>query len=391
MTKARIEIPRTEYDRRIAAIQKSLQEQNIDLLVTHADECESANVRYLSNFLAVFDFVGVLVPKEGAPILLTGGPESYDFAVEFAQIDDIRIHPMYVETSAPEWDKPTDVWDFPGILQELRQRLPIKRIGIANTNIIPYAIMEDIKKGAPDAEFVNADELIMRHRWYKSEIEVEALREAYRITEEAVKVAVDAIQPGVREWEIQAAWLGEIYRLGAEGMGYSCWVTSGPATYQSLCKATDRQVEQNSMVQFSLGAKYVGYCGNMCRAIVLGDLPDIHMDMIKVALECTNDTIGRMGPGVPFAGVYDEFQATLERYGFKGLNLYGPAHGTGMQECEGPWVDNRGSMVMEPNMVFNIDVWIANEEYGVRIEDGVLITDKGVEELSSWRREIIRI
>ena len=389
MTKARIEIPRSEYDRRIAAIQKTLQEKDIDVLVTHSDECESANVRYLTDFLTVFDFVGVLVPREGAPILLTGGPESYDYAVEFARIDDIRVHPMYVETSAPEWDKPTDAWDYPAILAEIGQRFPVKRIGVANTNIIPYNIMEDIKRGAPDAEFLDADELIMQHRWYKSDIEVGALREAFRITEEAVKHAVGMIEPGVREWEIQAAWLGEIYRLGAEGMGYSCWVTSGPSTYQSLCKATNREVAQNSMVQLSLGAKYSGYCGNMCRAIVLGGLPDKHMDMIKVALECTNDTIGRMGPGVPFAGVYDEFQKTLESYGFEGLNLYGPAHGTGMQECEGPWVDNRGALVMEPNMVFNIDVWIADDQYGVRIEDGVLITDNGIEELSSWRREMI--
>jgi len=144
------------------------------------------------------------------------------------------------------------------------------------------------------------------------------------------------------------------------------------------------------MVQLSLGAKYNGYCGNMCRAIVLGDLPEKHLNMIKVALECTDDTIGRMGPGVPFAGVYDEFQKKLAHYGFTGLNLYGPAHGTGLQECEGPWVDNRTPLVMEPNMVFNVDVWIADDKYGVRIEDGVLITDKGIEELSSWRRELIR-
>jgi len=96
MTEARIEIPRSEYDRRIAAIQKTLNEQGVDLLVTHACGCESANVRYLTNFWAVFDFVGVLIPREGKPVFLTGGPESREYAHEFAQIDDIRVHPMYV-------------------------------------------------------------------------------------------------------------------------------------------------------------------------------------------------------------------------------------------------------------------------------------------------------
>ncbi|GHU65976.1 proline dipeptidase [Clostridia bacterium] len=389
MTKERMIIPRSEYDRRIAAIQKTLNEENIDLLVTHACECESANVRYLTNFWAVFDFVGVLVPREGKPILLTGGPESYDFAVEFAQIDDVRVHPMYVETSAPEWDKPTNPWYYPAILDEIGQRFPVKRIGIANTNIIPYTIMEDIKKGAPDAEFVKADDLIMKHRWYKSEIEIALLREASKITENAIARTVDMIEPGVREWEIQAEWMSQISKLGAEGEGYHCWITSGPTTYQSLCQATDRIVARDSMVQLSLGAKYNGYCGNMCRAIVLGELPEKHTNMIKVALECTQDTIAKMGPGVPFADVYNDFQKKLAHYGFSGLNLYGPAHGTGLQECEGPWVDNRGSLILEPNMVFNIDVWIADDQYGVRFEDGVLIKGNGLEELSTWRREMI--
>ena len=110
-------------------------------------------------------------------------------------------------------------------------------------------------------------------------------------------------------------------------------------------------------------------CGGLC--------PGIN-DVIRAVVRCLYNR-------------YGVHRISGIRYGFKGLNLYGPAHGTGLQECEGPWVDNRGSLVMEPNMVFNIDVWIADEKYGVRFEDGVLITEKGVEELSSWRREIIRI
>ena len=108
MSKAIMQIPRPQYELRIQAVQEALRQKGIDLLVTHACGCESATVRYLTNFWAVFDFVGVLVPAWGKPILFTGGPESYDFARQFAQIDDVRIHPLYVETSAPEWDKQAD-------------------------------------------------------------------------------------------------------------------------------------------------------------------------------------------------------------------------------------------------------------------------------------------
>jgi Xaa-Pro aminopeptidase len=127
----------------------------------------------------------------------------------------------------------------------------------------------------------------------------------------------------------------------------------------------------------------------MCRGIVLGSIPQKQLRMMLVCLDCMNDCISKMRPGVEYAEVYNKFRSKLKRYGFEGLNLYGPAHGTGLQEVDGPWVDNRGSMVFEPNMVFNIDIWIADTEYGIRYEDGVLVTESGLEQLSSFGREII--
>jgi len=236
---------------------------------------------------------------------------------------------------------------------------------------------------------VDADECVMIPRWYKSDAEIAVLREAYRITEDGIKHIVGIVEPGIMEWEIQAEWIAYAYKQGAEGTSYPVWVTSGPGTYQSLCKSTDRQIQKNEMVQLSLGAKYNGYCGNIGRVVVLGDIPEKHMNMIRVAHECLTETAAAMRPGAPFAGIYDGFQRKLEKHGFSGLNLYGPAHGTGLQEVDGPWVDNRSDRILEPNMVFNIDIWISDGQYGVRLEDGILITKDGAEPLTSWHPDPI--
>jgi Xaa-Pro aminopeptidase len=390
MGKARLAIPKEEYKDRVEKVQAAMREQDIDVYIVHSCECESANVRYLTDFWAVFDFVGVIIPREGKAVLLTGGPESYEYAQQFAVIDDIRIHPMYVETSAPEWDKPTNPYNFLKIFDEIRSRFPVKKIAIGNTNTIPYQIMKDIIAGAANAEIVGGDELIMKVRRKKSGSEIALLRESYRITDEAVRTAVEIIKPGVREWEIEAAWRSKAYQMGAEGDSYPLWVTSGPYMYQSLSKSTDRIIEENDVIQLSLGAKYQGYCGNLCRPVVTGIIDRKRNDMIHVAKECLEEAVSLMKPGIAFAKVYDVFQARLEKAGYKGLNLYGPAHGTGLQECEGPWVDNRSDLVLEPNTVFNIDVWIADETFGIRFEDGVLITETGLERLTTIPAEVIQ-
>ena len=385
----RMRIPREEYDTRVQRVQKEMQEEGLDLLIVHSCECESANVRYLTDYWTFFDFAGVVVPREGNAILLTGGPESEDCSRKFGRIDDVRINPLYVETGAPTWDKPADSFSFEKIFDELRQKFEIKRIGIANSNIIPYAVMQEIIAGAKNAEIIPADNVIMRVRWYKSENEIKILREAYKITEKAVREAIDIVKPGVREWEIEAAWRAGAYAQGAEGTSMPVWVTSGPGTYQSLCRSTNRIIEDNELVQLTFGAKYSGYCGILCLPVVLGKLPEKHENMIRVSNECVNETIEELKPGVPFSHVYDVFQERLKKNGFSGLTLYGPAHGTGMQECEGPWVDNRTDSLITPGMVFNIDMWIADSEYGARIEEGVVITETGCEQFTSFRKELL--
>ena len=183
----RLSIPKTEYNGRIKKVQEEMSNRKLDIILTHSCECESASVRYLSNFWPVFDFAGVLIPREGEPILLTGGPESYDFAKQFSCIEDVRIHPLYVESNAPVWDKRVSTNDFTGLISEISNRIPVNRIGICNSNIIPYKIMEDLKKGAQEAELVNTDDLFTNIKAIKSQNEIALLKKAYYITEEAIK------------------------------------------------------------------------------------------------------------------------------------------------------------------------------------------------------------
>jgi Xaa-Pro aminopeptidase len=377
-----------EYRRRISALQRVLMEEEVDVLVGYSSECESATSRYLSGFWPFFDFCSVVVPKEGSPALVTGGPESLEFARGFSRIRDIRVNPLLVETSAPEWVPKVSGQSFSAIIPDVCGYTP-KRIGVANWNIFPHALWEDLEKAAPKAEYIQADDLMLRVQSVKSDAEIPYIVEAYRIAEEAMKAAFEAVRPGRREWELESTARRKMLELGAEGMPYPAWVCSGPNTRLSLCRSTNRAIEKDELVQFTFGTKYMGYCGNMCRPFAIGTVPESARKLMEVALEAMDHALASIRPGVPAREIFNGYYEILAKYGYEEFTLYGPAHGTGSSEVEGLWLAKNADFTLEKNMLFNIDIWLSDGTYGLRYEDGVLVTKDGLRELTSYRREVI--
>lgn len=381
-------LPESEYARRVSQLQQELKNEGLDVLVGYSSECESATSRYLTGFWPFFDFAAVVVPADGQAILITGGPESLEAAKAFSCVPHICVNSLLVETSAPDWVPEVSGESFADILPRACNGNP-KRIGVANWNIFPKILFDDLRSAASDAEIVPADDLLLRVQRIKSEEEIPYIIEAYRITEEAMKVTLDAAQPGKREWELEAIARSAMVLSGAEGMSYPAWVCSGPNTYQSLCRSTDRAIEKNELVQFTFGAKYMGYCGNMCRPFSIGPPSEAARKLMDVALEAMHYAIGAIRPGVPACEVFKGYYDILAGYGYQNFTLYGPAHGTGSSEVEGLWLAEKDDFVIQPNMLFNVDIWLSDGKHGLRFEDGLLVTENSIRELTDYRREAI--
>lgn len=383
-------IPDSDFQDRVRRLQVELDRANLDVLVTYSSESEAASSRYLADFWPFFDFAGVIVPRQGPPALVTGGPESFEFAKQFSRIKDIHIHPRFVESSAPEWVPQVNYEDFASILKTVCGKLP-RRVGVADWNIFPHPIFQDLQAAVEDAEIVPADDVLLAAKCIKSPYEVAAIRQAYWITEQAMIDALRSAAEGDAEWEIEARAHDTMRRLGAEGTSYPIWVCSGPNTHQSLCRSTNRRIRRNELVQLTFGARHMGYCGNMCRPFAIGKVPDRARELMAVALDGVHGAIRDIRPGVSAKTVFQNYYDCLAEKGFEEFTLYGPAHGSGSSEVEGLWLGAGSDLVIQPGMQFNVDVWLNDGEYGLRYEDGLIVTPGGVEELTSYRREIIEL
>ncbi|MBM4029508.1 MAG: hypothetical protein FJ280_29540, partial [Planctomycetes bacterium] len=109
-------IPDSDFRQRVTRLQAEMARADMDVLVTYSSESEPASSRYLADFWPFFDFAAVVVPREGEPVLVTGGPESFEFARQFSRIVNLHIHPGLVESSAPDWVPPVVHENFASII-----------------------------------------------------------------------------------------------------------------------------------------------------------------------------------------------------------------------------------------------------------------------------------
>ncbi|HHU48287.1 MAG: M24 family metallopeptidase [Caldicoprobacterales bacterium] len=376
----RICIPKSEYKERALRAAELLRKEGLDALIVNGNEADYANTRYFSGFWPLFERCGVAISAAGDAALMVG-PESREFGSDRSKIDKIYVLKDYRESADPAYpelkaDTFNDV--FKGIGVTGRNL----RIGVASYLDTSVVIMDGIKQAFPEAEIVRADHIMVALRSIKSENEIACLREGYRIAELATKQVIEEIRPGMTELQMVGVAQRVIYENGAEYEGLPMYVFSEASTRHAISRSSYRKFEKGDIVQLNLSAKIDGYSASIGYPIVLGKLTGKRRDIVMFGLEAHNWTEKQLKAGVAAADVAKGYYQYFVDHGYKDNFVYGPMHGTGMIEVEAPWVETSSDYTFKPNMTFQIDSFIATDEFGVRWEKGIAIREDGVEVLT---------
>ncbi len=375
-------IPEEEFTERVNRLQSVFANKELDAVLVFSTESEPAGVRYFSDYWPSFETAGVLVPKTGKPILLIG-PESMTFAKGRSKIDNIVRMKDFRESSMP---------DYPGAKlvdwRELFSDFKVKKLGVAGWHMLPHSIFRNMAETLGNNNISDADEIVRKVTLKKSQAELQCLREAARISELGFKSVLENIKPGMTEAHLAGIATGAMMENGAESTGYPVWCCSGQNSTQAISRPTLRQVKEGEIIHFSVGAKVSGYSASIGRPVVLGKCPDETLKFLQVGLDAENMTIDLMRGGTQACGVAKKVHEFITDKGYGKAILYGPAHGCGQMECEFPFLETSSKFILEPGMVFMVDIFLAQSDMGFRWEDGVIITDGKAEELSNYKREI---
>ncbi|NPV08534.1 MAG: aminopeptidase P family protein [Anaerolineae bacterium] len=383
------EIPQAEFDRRIAAVQAELARRNLDALIVFGNDCESHNIRYLADYWPAFESAGVLVPVEGEPMLLIG-PESLTYAKSRSRLPKIRQLLAYRESSEPEYPGVT-LPTFAEVLDEVSGGKGVKRLGMAASAIAIVPVYLGLQEAMKDGEIVKADDLLISLRMAKSEPEIAAIREAFRVAALAIKAVLEEMKPGMTELQVVGIAQREIYANGGEYEGHPLYVLSGQHSSHAIGRPTHSVLEKGQVIQLNIGAKVAGYTSSIGRAVSFGPVPAEVRQLLEVALDAQKKTIELIKPGVSAGWISQQVADYVRERGMGHALLYGPCHGIGLMECEHPWMETSSTYKLVPNMTFQVDSFLHTDDYGARFEDGIRVTEDGVEEFPTYRREVITL
>ena len=249
-------------------------------------------------------------------------------------------------------------------------------------------------------------------RLLKATEELEAMRRAVRISEEAHIEAMKITRPGMREYEVEAAMLSVFRRHGSQRPAYGPIVGSGPNATVLHYRANDRLMQDGEMLLIDAGAEFDYYASDITRTFpVNGRFSPAQREVYEVVLRAQLECIAAIKPGVTLPSL-QEIAVRCITEGLVELGVVaGPVDDAIKQEAYVPYYMHRVSHYLgmdvhdvgayfhggkpnplQPGAVITVEpgIYIANdaevpEQYrgvGVRIEDDVLVTDDASEVLS---------
>jgi Xaa-Pro aminopeptidase len=386
----RILIPQHEYHDRVARAATLIAAADLDVLVANSNEADYANVRYFSAYWPLFEMGGVAIAPSGQAALMIG-LESENYAKGRSVIGNIQLMKEYRETADPEYPGMA-ASTYADTFRSIGVHHP-KRIGLAGYLCTNMAMYDGLRNAFPDAEIVKADPIMTRLRSHKSPAEIACLREGLRIGEIALEAMLKAVKPGMTELQLTGVAVDAIYRNGGECEAHTVYSFGGKKTTNAISRATHRVLEKGDIVQINVGGKVDGYSPSVGRPICLGKMTDRQRKLIEFGKEMHYKTYDWVRAGVVAGEVAKQYERYVKQAGMAEFYLYGPCHGLGMIEVEKPWMESCSDYVLEPNMTFQADTFFCDQEFGLRWENGLLVTAAGPAEMlnSGAHMELIEI
>lgn len=350
---------------RLAKLRQQLRGKSIDALVINS----LPNIYYLSGFTSEDATLFITGDRS---VLLTDFRYLEQAASEARDYEIIRLENNYFE-----------------VLKELTKGLTT--IGIEEEHITwaEYRKMEKVLSGCT---LLDSSSMLKDMRQVKDRAEIEIIRQAVKITDQAFAEIIRKIKPGMSEQEIELELEFSLRRKGASGKSFDFIVASGERSSLPHGTATEKIINSGELLTLDFGARYKWYCSDMTRTVCIGQPQAKHKEIYKIVLEAQQAALQVIKPGLRGKEVDAVARRVIAKYGYKDYFGHGLGHSVGLEIHESPRLSPRENKILEPGMIITVEPGIYIPDWGgVRIEDMVIVTKNGAEVLTQAPKQFIII
>jgi Xaa-Pro aminopeptidase len=269
-------------------------------------------------------------------------------------------------------------YQLTGMLQRSKKAVFLGPVVSANADIPPaLQLMRDAQARVPGSTLVNKAELIPEMRRVKSEAEIAQIQKAVDITGKGILAAMNSVEPGMKEFQLQSVVEHEYEMAGAQFLGFSTILAAGPNATVLHYGSNDQPIAEDGLVLVDTGAAWNHYTADISRTFpVNGKFSPREKELYELVLKAADTAIANVRVGADYQKDLNLVaKGVLEEAGYAKYFIHSVGHFVGLD------VHDAGDYAapLEEGVVLTIEpgIYIPEEGIGIRIEDVVLVTKDG--------------
>lgn len=275
-------------------------------------------------------------------------------------------------------------------ISEQLNEMGVYKVGFEKDHVT-FSTYEQYKK-TMDVKLTPVSGIVEELRLIKTTAELDILKQAAKIAEDAFSHIQSYLKPGVKEIDISNELEFYMRKLGAESSSFDTIVASGYRGALPHGVASDKKIQSGELVTLDFGAYFKGYCSDITRTVAVGELNEGRSVIYQIVQEAQKRGVEGLKPGITGREADALTRDYITEKGYGDYFGHSTGHGVGLEVHEGPGLSFRSEKKLTPGMVVTVEPGIYVPDIGgCRIEDDIVITEGGYERLTLAPKELITL